>query len=107
MAFRERECQGMSRKRAERKCRQEGDVVRGEGTEAEPLHGRGKKAFPQPVIRERDRARRGKEGEAVPPSLGQRQHMCVPPQERRAEERIADIVRDNRTDVQDQGERDC
>ena len=47
------------------------------------------------MIRERDGTRRGKEGEAVPP------------QERRAEERIADIVRDNRADVQDQGERDC
>ena len=84
--------------RVGRDCRQpiggqERKVVRRHWRRAQPQRRRGDQAEADPMIRKRERVRRGIEEEAIPPPVRERQHAGVPPQDRGGQQRVAQVVR--------------
>ena len=101
----ESESKHMAGKRAQRKRRQEHDVVRRHRACADPLKWRGNQAQAEPMIRQRQHPGGRNKREAVPPALRQRQHVRVPPENRRAEQRVAEIGGDDGGQMQNQRKR--
>ncbi len=80
--------------RAERERCEQREVGGGEWRNAGPLQRRREPAFAEPMIGKAQGAAGRYEKRSVPPLGRQRQMMCVPPQQHRAQQRIADVVRD-------------
>ncbi len=100
--FRQCETEPVRRQRAERERQQQRQVVCGHRSEAEPLQGRRDQALAETVIRERERAARWKKSKAVPPPGSQREDVRIPPQDRRRHERVAEIMWNNRREMEDE-----
>src|SRR6185503_12451535 len=93
MASRQQPRQCMCRQRAQHERREQRDVVGENRRAAEPLDGTRDERQPYPVIRERKASVSRVEAQSIPPRPDKGQLMCVPPQDPRAKQGIAEVVR--------------
>ena len=105
---RQRKGQGIGRGGRQEEAEQEGDVAGRQRRRPAPDEGRGDEAEADAMVGEGERALRGVEERPVPPRVGERRHLGVPPQRPRRQQRIAEVVRHGRAQVRRQrpGERD-
>ena len=85
--------QHVRRHRAQWKGQEEYCVIGGDRFGAEPLHRRRDHAQTEQVLGERERAAQRPEHRRIPPVRGERDGVRVPPQNPRAQKRIAEVVR--------------